>query len=115
MDFDSADAPLKTVVFSPTGTNILLYSGDVSTPNGDVEDWIAFIPYDNLVFIDIQCTGSNSIRVELIHSTETILCNQPSRAITVSPNSETLIHILATSSSDQLAYTQYLITIKENP
>ena len=115
MDFDSADTPLKTVIFSPTGTTTFIYNGDVSIPDGDVEDWIAFTPYDNLVFIDIQCIGSKSIHVELTGSAEVIICNQPSRAITVSANSETLIRVIATSLSDQLVYTRYIITIKENP
>ena len=114
MDFDSAATPLKKVTFNPTGTNTFIYSGDVSTPDGDIEDWIAFTPYDNFVFINIQCTGSNAIRVELIGSDQVIFCDQPSRAITISANSENLIHIIATSSSDSLAYTQYIITIKEN-
>lgn len=115
MDFDSADRPVKTVIFNPTGTTTFIYDGDVSTPEGDVEDWIAFTPYDNLVFINIQCTGSNSIQVELIGSAEVIFCDHPTNAITVSANSENLIHIIATSSSNQLATTRYLITIKENP
>jgi len=114
MDFDSADSPVKAVTFSPSGTTTLIYNGDVSTPDGDTEDWIAFISYDNLVYIDVQCTGSNSIHVEIISSTDTILCDQPSRAITVSANSETLIHIIATASSDALVYTRYIITIKEH-
>ena len=115
MDFDSADAPVKTVIFNRTGTNAFIYNGDVSTPNGDTEDWIAFTPYDNLVFIDIQCNGSNTIRVELNNIDTGLLCAQTPMAITVSANSASLLHILAVPSTNQLTYTQYTITIKENP
>jgi len=115
MDFDTADAPLKTISFNRTGTNTFIYNGDVSAPNGDTDDWIAFIPYGDTVFVDIQCGGSKSIRVEFDSSDTAALCGQSTTAINVPAGSETLIHILAISSSDQLNYTNYTLTIRANP
>ncbi len=37
-------APLAETVFSPTGTQILQVSGDLSAPSGDAEDWIKIHP-----------------------------------------------------------------------
>jgi uncharacterized protein YgiM (DUF1202 family) len=115
MDFDSAEAPIKTVVFDQGWINSFIYNGDVSTPNGDTEDWVGFTSYDGLVFINIECTENNSVRAELSNADVVILCNQPPKAITVSANSETLVQILAVPSTGQLMYAKYSITIKENP
>ena len=115
MDFDSTDTPIKTIIFSRGGINSFIYAGDVSAPNGDTEDWIAFTSYDGLVFINIECNGNNSIRVEASNTNDAVLCNQPPKALTVPVGSETQIHILANSLTDQLVYTKYIITIKENP
>ncbi|NUQ86751.1 MAG: glycoside hydrolase family 99-like domain-containing protein, partial [Anaerolineales bacterium] len=52
MDFDSADAPLKTILFERVGTQTLIYNGDVSQPDGDAEDWQHHFEYLLRVFRD---------------------------------------------------------------
>ena len=111
MDFDSADAPLQTVVFSSTGTNSLIYSGEISSPDGDTEDWIAFTAYESFVSVSVQCTGNGSVEVEFMGTDSVLACGQTA-SITVVKDVRTIVHISAVSSSGQLQYTQYTLTIK---
>jgi len=111
MDFDSADAPLQSVVFERTGTNSLIYSGEVSSPNGDTEDWIAFTPYEGFVFVSIQCMGNGPVQVEFAGTDSVLGCGQ-SASIPVVKDAEVLVHISAVPSSGPLQYTQYTLTIK---
>jgi len=112
MDFDSADVPLKTILLDRAGTRSVIYNGDVSAPDGDAEDWIAFTPYDNYVFVNIQCNGNGSLRVEFIGSVSTLVCNGPAQAIPVTAGAMHAIHIEALANSDTLQYINYTITIK---
>lgn len=112
MDFDSADAPLKTILFDRVGTGSLIYNGDVSMPDGDAEDWIAFTPYDNFVFVSIQCTGNGSVHVEVGGGEQLLTCNETEKAIPVRAGERHLVHIEATPTSGSLQYVNYILTIK---
>ena len=112
MDFDSADAPLKTILFDRAGTQTLIYNGDVSAPSGDTEDWIAFTPYENFVFVNIQCPGNVSLRAEIIGSGSSLACNEADKAIPVQAGAMHLIHIEAVPTSDFLQYINYILNIK---
>jgi len=114
MDFDTADAPLQTVIFERAGTNSLIYSGDVSSPNGDMEDWIAFTPYEGFVFVSIQCVGNGSVQVEFTGIDSILGCGQ-NASIAVVKDKKVLVHISAIPSLSQLQYTQYTLTIKSAP
>jgi uncharacterized protein YraI len=63
-DGDSMQAPMAAAVFSAAGTHTIQVSGDVSTPDGDTEDWIQFTPYSKSVFVEAKCQ-SNALHVEL--------------------------------------------------
>jgi len=112
MDFDSADVPLKTILFERAGTQTLIYNGDVSTPDGDMEDWIAFTPYDHFVFVSIQCTGNGSLHVDVIGTASDLACNGTAQAIQVEAGTMQTIHIEALPASGMLQYINYTLTIK---
>lgn len=116
MDNDSADNPIASVTFNPSGTRSLIYGGDVSSPVGDAEDWTAFVPYGNVVFAGIECIGSDSLRVDLIVngivSNQSIVCNEPVKVLTVQNGARTLIRIRSASNTDGLHYTRYVITVR---
>lgn len=112
MDFDSADAPLKTIFFDRTGTSTLIYNGDVSIPEGDTDDWIAFTSYDNLVLVSIECIGNGSLHAEITGSESAFTCNELEKAITVPVGIMQLIHIEAVPASTALQYVNYVLTIK---
>lgn len=115
MDNDSADNPIKTVILEDAGTQTVLYNGDVSSPDGDTEDWVAVTPNNDVIFIGIQCSGSASIQIEIARATTNILCNEDIKAIPVDENTGFLLHIIAVSSSSQLQYVNYTLTIKASP
>jgi len=112
MDFDSADAPLKTILFDRVGTHTLIYNGDVSIPDGDTEDWIAFTPYNKYIFMTLQCSGSGSLNVEITGSGSGLTCNEAEKVVTVQADTVQLIHIMAVPSSNTLQYVNYILTIK---
>ncbi len=69
-DGDSSGNPAVQVTFSAAGTNLFVYSSQVSAPQGDAEDWIKFTPYSftgtnaRLIF-DLTCSGNGTLAVEL--------------------------------------------------
>jgi len=70
-DDDSSAAPAIQVTFSPSGTRQFSYSSEVSSPQGDAEDWISFTPYASLVgsparmLLSLVCDGNGNLEVEL--------------------------------------------------
>ena len=112
MDFDSADAPLKTILFDRAGTQTLIYNGDVSIPEGDAEDWIAFTPYNDIVIVRIQCTGNGSLLINIDWTESNLNCNQAEKVVAVQAGAIHLVHIESESTSSTLQYVNYIITIK---
>ena len=118
-DNDSPGAPIASVVFEPAGTQTLIYTGDLSGPQGDTEDWIAFKPYSSSVFVSMECQGSDSLQIKLIENARpsgtSIACGQPINQMNVQPGSNYLVHLQAPSTIDHLQYIRYILTIKTRP
>ena len=57
-DGDSMQAPLASVFFVITGTHTLQVNNEVSTPNGDSEDWIQFTSYSKNVLVEAECSNT---------------------------------------------------------
>jgi uncharacterized protein YraI len=118
-DQDSPDDPVASVLFEPAGTQTLIYNGDLSTPRGDSQDWIAFRPYDQFVFMSLQCKGSDTVLLEIVENTlrvnPYIKCDDLMKQIAVDPDTQYLVHIQAAPSAETLQYTNYVLTIKMRP
>jgi uncharacterized protein YraI len=118
-DQDSPNNPVASVLFEPAGTHMLIYNGDLSTPQGDSQDWIAFRPYDRFVFMSLECKGSVAIHVEIIENTlptnTRIKCDDSVKQVPVSPDSNYWVHLEVASSAETLQYTNYILTIKTRP
>lgn len=118
-DQDSARGPIASVIFEPAGTQTLIYTGDLSSPEGDTEDWIAFKPYDSFVFISMDCGANDSLSVEIVENGQptnaAIACGDRIKQIAVHPGSNYLIHLQAEPSTQALQYTKYILTIKTRP
>ena len=115
LDFDRPEAPLKTIILDDAGTHTVLYNGDVSAPDGDTEDWIAVVPFDDIVYIGIQCFGSGSLSAEINDLGTILQCNAPIQRIHVQNHARFLIQIQANNTAGQLQYTNYILTIKASP
>lgn len=68
-DGDSSEEPAISVIFSASNSRAFNYSSDLSSPEGDAEDWIAFHPTSTEdrvnILIDLSCEGNGSLYVEL--------------------------------------------------
>ena len=118
-DHDSSNSPIASVTFESTGTQTLIYNGDLSSPQGDSEDWISFKPYGSLVFASLVCKGSGSLKVEITeHNLPLNLelaCGDQMKQVAVKAGYNYLIHLQGQPSAGNLQYTNYILTIKTRP
>jgi uncharacterized protein YgiM (DUF1202 family) len=63
-DGDTMQTPVAQVTLEPSGARAFQFSGEVSAPEGDTEDWIGFVSQTEKVAIEVQCSGG-SLQVEL--------------------------------------------------
>ena len=118
-DRDSPDSPIASVIFDPTGTQTLIYSGDLSAPHGDQEDWVAFKPFDRFVFVRLECKGSDALDIQLLENdlpvNAYVKCGAPMQELAVNAGSQYMFHLRAAPSAEILQYTNYTLTIKARP
>jgi len=113
-DGDSMQTPLAAAIFAPTGARTLQVNGDVSAPDGDVEDWIQFSTYGKLVAIQVTCS-SNTLRVELWLNgkpADDLLpsCGEKS-FVSVASNSSYFLR-LSESGANETGYTNYILSVE---
>jgi uncharacterized protein YraI len=116
-DNDSAQAPAAVVTFSPTGTQTLQFSGDVSAPTGDSEDWVQFTPDTDTVLIELTCPTNASVQADLLQKQNgqpvagwtAQPCNQP-REVSVNPGIVYQVRVRALSGGE-VQYNLYRLTV----
>ena len=117
-DGDSRESPIASVILKSTGTRTFIYNGDLSAPQGDREDWIAFQPYSQVLFASLECRGGDAIAIEMLENNSPVntdmKCGDQGKEIAVRAGSNYLIHLQAASAED-LLYTNYILTIKTRP
>ncbi len=118
-DNDSASSPAASVVFELAGTQTLIYDGDISSPEGDTQDWVAFTSYGSAVFVSLQCRGDKSIRINVTENGQPaemrIECGAPLRRFSVKPGAQYIINLQGASADDNLQYASYVLTIRTRP
>jgi uncharacterized protein YgiM (DUF1202 family) len=91
-DGDSAQAPAVSITLSKTSVRSFNYSSDISSPEGDPEDWAQFkIAGEQgqpaTVSVVFNCTGSGALSVELIQNNsrlqgwDNMTCGHPNQLI----------------------------------
>lgn len=116
-DHDSAQTPAVNVIFSANGTRSIQYSSDVSTPNGDTEDWIQFTPYTTLLMVQLEC--SNPLTIELLQNNQPVspwkapACGAQT-TVSLEPDIVYLIHIRGVAGAG-FNYSHYTISITSLP
>jgi uncharacterized protein YraI len=115
-DHDSQNNPIANVTFESMGTQMLIYNGDLSSPEGDSEDWIAFKAESSVVFASLECKGNNSVSIEMTENnlrvSLNLVCGDRMKQIAIKAGSNYLIHLQALSTTENLQYTNYVLTIK---
>lgn len=125
MDGDTAAKPSARVAFSPNGTQRFLYSDEVSLPEGDIADWIAFTPYALAgetahIELELTCAGNGALTVELWQAEEivegwgTLACNNAPTSILLKSGQPYLLR-LSPKASSALVYVSYTLTIHNEP
>jgi uncharacterized protein YraI len=115
VDNDSMQAPLASTFFSPTGSRTLQVNGDVSAPDGDMEDWIKFTTDSEVVEIKLTCS-SNSLQVELWKDDspleDSVLSCGDKSFITVASSSSYFLR-LSQPSVNEPRYTSYSLSVED--
>ncbi len=119
-DNDSALAPGASAAFSPSDARSLIYSSDVSAPDGDLEDWIEFTPYGSNVMASLLCSGNGKLETELL-ANGTVLQNWAGLACgenkqwRLSAGQSYLMHISAVPNNSTLEYIRYTLSVESTP
>lgn len=125
-DGDSADKPSANVVFSPLGSQSFSFSSDLSAPQGDREDWIAFQPYASIpgsqasLSASLTCSGNGTILVEIwqagqpVSNWGTLACGSSISIGTLIGGGNYLFH-LSIKDGSGFRYVLYDLTIHNNP
>lgn len=115
-DDDSAGNPIVSVIFDPSETYTLIYNGDVSSPAGDPEDWIRFVPFGRQVSLEVSCM-SGELKIDLMQESQQpalIIGCDSRQVLNVTPGQAAVIHIRAAAGNGQM-YSAYTVKVKSIP
>ncbi len=116
-DNDSPQAPAANVAFSSTGVRTLIYSGKMSAPAGDKQDWIEFTTYATNVHFTLGCTGNSVVDLALTSNGEAVsgwvspACGE-SLAAQLPVGEDYLVRVSLVSDSASHGYVQYTLRIE---
>jgi uncharacterized protein YraI len=124
-DYDTAAAPSVRVTFSAAGTRQFSYTGQVSTPQGDPEDWVEFTPFainasKAMLVFSLTCTGNGSLTVALeqagtpLTGWGTLACGDLNKLITL-PTGQPLEMHLVPAPGQGLQLVNYVLTVQNMP
>jgi len=118
LDNDTMDIPIASLNFEPLSTRLFIYSGDVSAPLGDSQDWVGFKTFGTSVDFELRCNPESTVRANILENNliiwENVRCDDKLILVTV-PKNQYLIQISATAPEGTLQYVQYTIKIKVLP
>lgn len=122
-DNDSSQTPAVSVTLSAAQVSSFQYSSDVSSPQGDADDWVQFTLTGKAaqpvtVSVMLQCTGNGPLAVELIQAGarlqtwNDIPCGQASQLIlSLFAGNPYTLRILAEQAGGALHYAAYTVTV----
>ena len=116
-DGDSLASPAVDVVFSPTGSGSLIYTDEVSTPDGDATDWIGFAPYLSGVVMRLTCSGDGQLTAKLLRQGEAVqnwdglACGQTKQQ-SLDAGEAYVLGIGLETREGAPAYVRYVLTIQ---
>ena len=116
VDSDSAQSPAVEVILSASGSRSFQYSGDISSPDGDHEDWIQFTAFTQTSLLSFDCFGSALPTLEVLQnnsSVQEVTCGEKV-LVNTTPGSIYLVHIQANSTS-ALQYARYVLQVVAIP
>ena len=125
-DGDSAQNPAVDIDFSPTGARSITYASDVSSPQGDLDDWLRFKPYmqsngPSAVSVVIKCDGNIGLNIELqqashiLQTWENTFCKSPARLLlSLYSTAPYVIRISPEAINAGSNHVNYVITVQQD-
>jgi len=124
-DGDSAANPAIQVTFSASGTRQITYSGQVSAPQGDPEDWVEFSPFainasDASLVFSLTCSGNGSLIVTMeqagtpLTGWGTLACGDLNKLITLPAGRPYEMHLVP-APGEGLQLVDYVLTVQNMP
>ena len=122
-DGDSAEAPAVSITLSKTSVRSFNYSSDISSPQGDSEDWVQFkISGEQgqpaTVAVVFNCTGSGALSVELIQNNshlqgwDNMTCGHPNQLIlSLFVGAPYSLHISPSQANNLQTYINYTLMV----
>ena len=117
-DGDSAQNPAVSMILSANGTRSFQYSGDVSAPDGDAQDWLAFSANGDTVFLELECVGNGALQAEILENGAPLSLEFPCGgrlAFAVQAGKIYQVHLKAKPSLGGVQFTGYTIRISVSP
>ena len=113
------------VTFSGSGTRTFTYSGQVSAPEGDPEDWVEFTPYafnavDAQLVFSLACSGNGTLTVEMwqggapLSGWGALACGDVDKAINLPAGQAYELHLFPAPGAG-LRLVNYVLTVQNNP
>jgi uncharacterized protein YraI len=125
-DEDSAEKPGTSQVFSPLGIRNFSYSSDLSTPDGDLVDWIAIHPYASQIgtqaslSTSLVCAGNGSLQVQLWQENQQLTnwgslnCGDINKTLNLTGGSDYIFR-LSINVASGLRYVLYTFSMHSSP
>ena len=124
-DEDSAANPAVRVSFSATGTRQFSFSGQVSAPQGDPEDWVEFTPFainasNAMLVFSLTCSGNGSLTVSMkqagtpLSGWGALACGDQNKLISL-PAGGPIEMQLVPAPGDGLQLVNYILKVQNMP
>ncbi|GAB4427296.1 MAG: hypothetical protein Kow002_16380 [Anaerolineales bacterium] len=123
-DGDSAQSPAITIQFGPSEVQSFNYSSDVSSPDGDAEDWLQFsvdakTGQASTVSVILECSGNTPLAVELwqngrsLQRWDSISCGRRSQLIlSLFGGPPYSLRLLPGAGTNALNYVRYTVIVQ---
>ena len=125
-DGDTEQNPSARLKFAPDAARQFTFSSDLSSPNGDTTDWVAFTPYEptnqsTYLYLKLECSGNGGITATLekdglpVAGAQPLLCGNYDFAIHVLGGQEYMLVLNADGSGSALRYVRYTLYVRSEP
>lgn len=123
-DGDSPQSPAVSITLSKSSVRLFNYSSDISSPEGDAEDWVQFSldgqsGQQTTVAVILTCSGSSPLNVELIQNTtilqswNEIVCGQPSQLqLYLYADSPYYLRLTPAQGNNPINYIAYTVIVQ---
>jgi hypothetical protein len=123
-DGDSSQSPAVSITLAKASMRSFNYSSDISSPEGDPEDWVQFkldgqFGQQTTVAVTFNCSGSSALSVELIQNNtilqgwQDITCGQPSQLqLFLYAGSPYNLRLYPAQGNNPVNYVAYTVTVQ---